>query len=181
MDKGYCGVSIQHVKSINNGRVKCFLAVEDEEFEGQMDLVVACKCYTSILLANNLLFYYFQSIHCKYNGKFNQSRLNCFHYFSFVSLVFSFTSIDSLECLMQTAFMVTQFNMVWRLIIYKQMSARLLYLKIKEKHQLKNASWLRHFYLKTIQFNDNIHIPFRLRSIFFGPFNMYMEKTFFCI
>lgn len=40
---GQCGVSIERVKAINNGQVKCSLGVEGEELSGTIDLVVACK------------------------------------------------------------------------------------------------------------------------------------------
>lgn len=41
--QGVCGVSIQNVKVINNGPVRCFLGYEADEVEGQIDLIVACK------------------------------------------------------------------------------------------------------------------------------------------
>lgn len=40
---GYCGVSVQHIKAHNNGPVKCILGLEENDVEGQIDLVVACK------------------------------------------------------------------------------------------------------------------------------------------
>lgn len=43
LEQGECGASVPHVKSTNNGPVKCFLGLESDEIEGQVDLVVACK------------------------------------------------------------------------------------------------------------------------------------------
>lgn len=43
LEQGVCGVSIQNVKVINNGVVKCFLGLESDEIEGQIDLTIACK------------------------------------------------------------------------------------------------------------------------------------------
>lgn len=42
---GYCGVSVQHIKAHNNGPVKCILGLEENDIEGQIDLVVACKYF----------------------------------------------------------------------------------------------------------------------------------------
>lgn len=41
--QGYCGVSILRVKLSNNGPVKCFLGIQGEEIQEQIDLTVACK------------------------------------------------------------------------------------------------------------------------------------------
>lgn len=43
LEQGYCGVSVQHVKAINNGKVTCILGLEQDDVEGHIDLVVACK------------------------------------------------------------------------------------------------------------------------------------------
>lgn len=43
LKNGECGVSIQHVKSINNGQVKCNLGIEGEELSSTIELVVTCK------------------------------------------------------------------------------------------------------------------------------------------
>jgi len=42
LDKGDCGVAIQHVKSKNNGPVKCFLGTQDgDELQAEIPLVIA--------------------------------------------------------------------------------------------------------------------------------------------
>lgn len=43
LEQGECGATVPHVKSTNNGPVKCFLGLESDEIEGQIDLIVACK------------------------------------------------------------------------------------------------------------------------------------------
>ncbi|XP_065358766.1 fasciclin-3 isoform X3 [Calliphora vicina] len=43
LQAGECGVSIQRVKAVNNGQVKCNLGVEGEELSGTIDLVVALR------------------------------------------------------------------------------------------------------------------------------------------
>ncbi|XP_037805866.1 fasciclin-3 isoform X2 [Lucilia sericata] len=43
LQAGECGVSIQRVKALNNGQVKCNLGVEGEELSGTIDLVVALR------------------------------------------------------------------------------------------------------------------------------------------
>lgn len=43
LEKGQCGVSIQSVRNNHHGTVKCYLAADGEELEGQIGLTVACK------------------------------------------------------------------------------------------------------------------------------------------
>lgn len=43
LEHGYCGVSVPHIKASNNGPVKCILGLAENDVEGQIDLVVACK------------------------------------------------------------------------------------------------------------------------------------------
>lgn len=43
LQSGECGVSIQRVKAVNNGQVKCNLGVEGEELSSTIELVVASK------------------------------------------------------------------------------------------------------------------------------------------
>ncbi|XP_017094479.2 fasciclin-3 isoform X2 [Drosophila bipectinata] len=49
LNAGQCGVSIERVKGINNGQVKCSLGVEGEELSGTIDLVVALRPHQPII------------------------------------------------------------------------------------------------------------------------------------
>lgn len=40
---GQCGVTIDRVIPQNHGQAKCFLGIEGDEIEGQIELTVACK------------------------------------------------------------------------------------------------------------------------------------------
>lgn len=53
LEKGQCGVTIDRVKAINHGTVRCFLGVEGSEKEGDISLTVACKHF--VFLKNLVL------------------------------------------------------------------------------------------------------------------------------
>lgn len=56
LEQGVCGVYIQNVKQINNGPVKCILGLEQDDIEGHIDLVVACKLNQTTFFNFNSFF-----------------------------------------------------------------------------------------------------------------------------
>lgn len=43
LNQGQCGVTIDHVKNLHHGTVKCYLGADGDELEGFVGLTVACK------------------------------------------------------------------------------------------------------------------------------------------
>lgn len=49
LDNGQCGVTIDRVSASHNGKVKCSLGFEGEEYEGNIDLVVALRPHQPVI------------------------------------------------------------------------------------------------------------------------------------
>lgn len=66
LNEGECGVSIEHVKPTNNGKVKCLLGLAEDEVSGEIELTVACK-YKFVYFSTSfkcLNFYLFRCCGC---------------------------------------------------------------------------------------------------------------------